>query len=250
MCSMSEEKINQITVLFFANIKELVGVKQVALDLPDGSSVLDLKKSLIHRFPGLEKAIPSVLISVNHEFAFDQDVIPLGAEVALFPPVSGGSADEYPTIISITSEALDQDELLARITLPTTGAACTFTGMVRGVTRLQPGRQPDVPQVTLSLEYEAYVPMAEVKMRQVADEIRTHWPAVQGIALVQRVGHLEPGTPTVIIACTAAHRGTGVFEAARYGIDRLKEIVPVWKKEIGRDGETWIEGKYVPRPED
>jgi molybdopterin synthase catalytic subunit len=90
--------------------------------------------------------------------------------------------------------------------------------------------------------------MAESKMRQVAEEIRARWPAVQGIAIVQRIGRLEPGTPTVLIACSAAHRDTGVFEAARYGIDRLKEIVPVWKKEVGPGGEQWVEGEYHPRP--
>ena len=82
------------------------------------------------------------------------------------------------------------------------------------------------PHETVYLEYEAYVPMAEAKMKQVADEIRERWPTVEGIAIIQRVGKLYPKTPTVLIACTAAHRDTGVFEAARYGIDRLKEIVP------------------------
>jgi molybdopterin synthase catalytic subunit len=103
---------------------------------------------------------------------------------------------------------------------------------------------------TVRLEYEAYVPMAEAKMKQVADEIRARWPVVEGIAIVQRIGPLDPGTPTVLIACSAAHRDTGVFEAARYGIDRLKEIVPVWKKEIGPNGEVWVEGHYTPGPAD
>jgi len=71
---------------------------------------------------------------------------------------------------------------------------------------------------------------------------------VEGIAIVQRIGKLYPKTPTVLIACTAAHRDTGVFDAARYGIDRLKEIVPIWKKEFGPNGETWIEGDYIPKP--
>lgn len=142
-----------------------------------------------------------------------------------------------PTITLITSEPLDQDDLLARITLPTTGAAAVFTGLVRGVT------SRGAPHQTAYLEYEAYQPMAEEMMRQVADEIRARWPAVEGIAIVQRIGRLYPGTPTVLIACTAAHRDTGVFEAARYGIDRLKEIVPVWKKEVGPDGEFWVEGE-------
>jgi molybdopterin synthase catalytic subunit len=83
-------------------------------------------------------------------------------------------------------------------------------------------------------------------MQQVAAEIRARWPAVEGIAIVQRIGRLDPGTPTVLIVCTAAHRDTGVFEAARYGINRLKEIVPVWKKEVGPQGEYWVEGEYIP----
>ncbi len=81
-------------------------------------------------------------------------------------------------------------------------------------------------------------------MRQVAEEIRSRWPEVEGIAIVQRLGRLDPGTPTTIIACTAAHRDTGVFDAARYGIDRLKEIVPIWKKEVGPQGEAWVEGEH------
>ena len=88
--------------------------------------------------------------------------------------------------------------------------------------------------------------MAMEKMGQLANEIRERWPTVEGIAIVQRIGHLPAGTPTVLIACTAAHRDTGIFEAARYGIDRLKEIVPIWKKEIGPDGEIWVEGTYHP----
>jgi molybdopterin synthase catalytic subunit len=150
----------------------------------------------------------------------------------------------HPTLFSITNEPLDLDALLAQITLPSSGAACVFTGMVRGITARGQAHE------TAYLEYEAYQPMAETKMRQVADEIRRQWPSVEGIAIVQRIGRLEPGTPTVLIACTAAHRDTGVFEAARYGIDRLKEIVPVWKKEVGPGGEAWVEGDYRPEPDD
>lgn len=149
-----------------------------------------------------------------------------------------------PTVFSITESELDLNDLLAQITLTSTGAAAIFTGMVRGET----GRNE--PHETVYLEYEAYVPMAEAKMKQVADEIRQKWPSVEGIAIVQRIGRLYPKTPTVLIACTAAHRDTGVFEAARYGIDRLKEIVPVWKKEVGPDGEAWVEGNYLPGSKD
>ncbi len=146
-----------------------------------------------------------------------------------------------PTIFSITEDEIDLNDLLAKITLTSTGAAAIFTGMVRGATSR--GDSYD----TEYLEYEAYIPMAEAKMKQVAEEIRARWPVVEGIAIVQRIGKLYPKTPTVLIACTAAHRDTGVFEAARYGIDRLKEIVPIWKKEVSPDGQYWVEGDYIPK---
>lgn len=150
--------------------------------------------------------------------------------------------DLFPTVVSITEDEIDLNALIAEVTLDSTGASAIFTGMVRGITTR------DNPHETIYLEYESYKPMAEAKMVQVAKEIRSRWPAVEGIAIVQRIGRLYPRTPTVLIACTAAHRDTGVFEAARYGIDRLKEIVPVWKKEVSPTGETWIEGEYFPKP--
>jgi MoaE-MoaD fusion protein len=148
----------------------------------------------------------------------------------------------YPTIVSITESELDLSALLIQITLPTTGASAIFTGIVREQTS-----RTD-PHTTSYLEYEAYTPMAETKMRQVADEIRQKWPTIEGIAIVQRVGRLYPGMLSTLIACTSAHRTTGIFDAAHFGIDRLKEIVPVWKKEIGPLGEEWVEGHYLPRP--
>jgi molybdopterin synthase catalytic subunit len=160
--------------------------------------------------------------------------------------VSGGATG--PTILRLTNDVLDLNALVAEITLPTTGAACVFTGMVRGETTR--ATDPLGAHSTVRLEYEAYQPMAEAKLAQVAEEIRARWPTVEGIVLVQRLGLLDPGTPTVLVACSAAHRDTGVFEAARYGIDRLKEIVPVWKKEIGPNGEVWVEGHYTPTPTD
>ena len=148
----------------------------------------------------------------------------------------------FPTIFSITEDEIDLNDLLAQITLASTGAAAIFTGMVRGETRRGDAHDTEY------LEYEAYIPMAEAKMKQVADEIRAKWSSIEGIAIVQRIGKLYPKTPTVLIACTAAHRDTGVFEAARYGIDRLKEIVPIWKKEVSPDGQFWVEGDYIPKP--
>jgi len=231
------------TILFFATLKELAGQKSMSLELPSDARVRDLKDRLAAEIPALKPHLGSVLVSINQEYAFDSDSIPDGAEIALFPPVSGGSGPQ-PTVFSITEDELDLNDLLASITLPTTGAACIFTGMVRGVTRRGDSHETEY------LEYEAYKPMAEAKMRQVAEEIRSRWPSVEGVAIVQRIGRLEPETPTVLIACTAAHRDTGVFEAARYGIDRLKEIVPVWKKEVGPEGQVWVEGEYRPGPED
>ena len=150
---------------------------------------------------------------------------------------------DFPTFCEITRDELDLNKLLEKITLPSTGAAAIFTGIVRGET-VRENRE------TRALEYEAYQPMAEAKMHQIAKEIHERWPSVEGIVIVQRIGMLDPQTPTVVVGCTAAHRDTGVFEAARYGIDRLKEIVPVWKKEIGPSREEWIEGHYHPQEHD
>lgn len=237
-----------ITVLFFATLRERAGCASLPVTLDGAATVRALKAQLANDLPALAPALPTALVSVNREFAFDADSLSDGDEVAFFPPVSGGGLQSSviaPTIFKLTNDPIDLDALVAAITLPTTGAACVFTGMVRAVTTRN-DRDSIGAHETTRLEYEAYVPMAEAKMKQVADEIRARWPAVEGIAIVQRIGPLAPGTPTVLIACSAAHRDTGVFEAARYGIDRLKEIVPIWKKEIGPKGEVWVEGTYRP----
>lgn len=228
----------QITVLLFATYRDQLKTNRILLEVPESSKIMDVKNILAAQYPPIRGLLPHALVSIDQQYAFDQDPIEPGAEVAFFPPVSGGSA--VPTILKITHEALDLDELVAQITEITTGAVCVFSGIVRGQTSRGDAHQ------TIALEYEAYIPMAEAKMGQVAQEIRVRWPAVAGIAIVQRIGRLEPMTPTVLIACAASHRDTGVFEAARYGIDRLKEIVPVWKKEVGPNGEIWVEGNYHP----
>jgi MoaE-MoaD fusion protein len=233
----------QIKVLFFASFKERTGVKNVEIELTVETTVLEFKNIIVDHFPVLRPYIPVMIVSVNRNFAFDQDRIPESAEVALFPPVSGGG-NEYPTVVFITDAEIDFDALVEQISLFSTGAACMFSGMVRGITERGGLQRTD------HLEYEAYVPMADEKMHQVAREMREKWPTIQGIAIVQRIGILYPRTPTVLVACTAAHRDTGIFEAARYGIDRLKEIVPIWKKETGPSGETWVEGEYLPGPVD
>jgi molybdopterin converting factor subunit 1 len=229
-----------VRVLYFATLRDLAGAKEEQVGVPDGSTVADLKALLIQKHPDLARAQTSMLVSINREFAFDEDTLHDGDEVAIFPPVSGGTPEPAPTAISITHDPLDLNTTLEALVLPTTGAVCIFTGTVRGQTERGTQRK------TKYLEYEAYTSMAEAKLRQVADEIRARWPDVEGIALVQRVGHLDAGIPSVLIACAASHRDTGVFDAARYGIDRLKEIVPIWKKEVSLDGEVWIEGDYTP----
>lgn len=232
----------QITVLLFATYRDLLKTQRILLEVPEPSQIMDVKKMLAAQYPAISGLLPHALVSINHQYAFDQDSVQAGAEVAFFPPVSGGS--EAPTVLKITNDPLDLDELVAQITEVTTGAVCVFSGIVRGQTSRGDAHQ------TIALEYEAYVPMAEAKMGQVAQEIRVGWPSVAGIVIVQRIGRLEPMTPTVLIACAASHRDTGVFEAARYGIDRLKEIVPIWKKEMGPNGEVWVEGDYHPHPGD
>jgi len=231
----------EIEVLYFATLRDLTGQRREKLEVPDGLTIGDLKSRLGERGERIALALDSALFSINHEFAFMEEQIRAGDEVGVFPPVSGGAA---PTILRVQPDMLDLNEIVASITSQSTGAVCAFTGIVRGVTTRTE------PHETAYLEYEAYEGMAEEKLQQVSDEIRARWPEVEGIAIVQRLGHLETGTPTVLIACSAGHRDSGVFEAARYGIDRLKQIVPIWKKEVGPAGEAWIEGKYRPDPMD
>ena len=121
----------------------------------------------------------------------------------------------------------------------------TFTGAVRGETDRE-----GMPPLTIELEYESYSEMAIERMGQIAHEIWERFPMVKGVAIVQRIGRLGVGDATTLVACAAGHRDQGAFEAARYGIDRLKEIVPVWKKEIGEDKSVWVEGSYTPTTAD
>ena len=135
----------------------------------------------------------------------------------------------------ITTDEISADEVVARLVDPAIGAVVTFVGVVRGTTD---GRE------VRYLEYEAYPEMAEAALHQIGDEIRERWPSIRQVAIVHRVGRLEVGEAAVVIALSAAHRPE-VFDALRYAIDRLKEIVPIWKKEVWADGEEWrseIEG--------
>ena len=238
----------RITVLFFATLRDLVGSRVLELELDEGvDTVGRLRQHLTTQYPEAADHIKVALAAVNEEFAAKDDRIGDGDELAFFPPVSGGGGvgSDGPELFRLPLEPFDHDEIVAAITTPRTGAVCLFTGIVRGET----AKDGHLPRTDF-LEYEAYKPMALAKMRQVAAEIRSHWDKVEGIAIVQRLGKLTVGDNTVLCACSAPHRDDGCFEAARYGIDRLKQIVPVWKKEVGKDGETWIEGDYRPTAHD
>ncbi len=227
----------KVKILFFANLKNLISKSKIELTIPENSIVRDLRVIVLELYPQLTDVFSNIIISVNQEFAFDEDIIPDNAEIALFPPVSGGGDSR----IFITDAPIDINNLLAEATRTTTGAAAIFTGIIRGETTR--GK----PFTTIGLEYESYIPMAESKLNQIVKEIRDTWEQVETIILGQRIGYMDSGTPTVIVICTSSHRDSGIFEAAKYGIDRIKQIVPVWKKEIGPDGEEWIEGEYLPK---
>ena len=235
-------------IKLFATLKERAQAGEIELAVDgDGLTVAALRQAIAQQHPALAPLARQALVAVNREFAFNHERVKTTDEVALFPPVSGGAPDEtvWPEILEITPAPIDLNALQQAITTPDDGAVVIFTGTVRARTR---GRDGD--QVTSRLEYEAYTDMAAAKLRQVAREMRARFPAIHGIALAQRVGEMAIGEPTVAVAASAGHRGDGAFEAARYGIDRLKQIVPVWKRETRPDGSSWVEGDYTPTPAD
>jgi molybdopterin synthase catalytic subunit len=132
-------------------------------------------------------------------------------------------------LFEITLDPISTDDVIARLADPAVGAVATFVGVVRGETD---GRQ------TLHLEYEAYPDMAEATLAQIGDEVKERWPSIREVAIVHRIGRLEIGETATVIAVSAAHR-PDVFDALHYAINRLKEIVPIWKKEVWADGEAW-----------
>jgi molybdopterin synthase catalytic subunit len=132
-------------------------------------------------------------------------------------------------LFEITTGDISVDEVASRLADPANGAVVTFIGVVRGETD---GREVQ------HLEYEAYAEMAEETLRQVGGEVRARWQTIREVAIVHRVGRLQVGETAVVIALSAAHRAE-LFDALRYSIDRLKEIVPVWKKEVFADGAEW-----------
>ena len=214
-----------LRILYFATMRDLAGVREETVSLPDGSRVKDLKSLLGEKHPELIKAFNSAIFAVNREFAFDDHPLKEGDEVAIFPPVSGGSVNQ-PTILRIGREPLDMNALLKEIITPAAGAACALSeGVQAHGERAEPLENPHQSS-------EPHRPMVEDQMEQVAQEIRDRWVSVEGVAIVQRLGEVLPGAANVMVVCTAAHRDAGVFEAARYGLDRMNQTVPIIEKEI------------------
>jgi molybdopterin converting factor subunit 1 len=237
----------ELEVRLFATLKDRAGQGRITLTLEEPADVADLVAVAGLAYPNLAPALSTMLVAVNKSFATPDTPLKPGDEVAFFPPVSGGQDDVYPhpTSFILTEQPVDLNEIHNHLTRPDVGAIVTFSGAVRGETQRE-----GLPAATVHLEYEAYEEMAQLKMAQIAQEIWDRWPLVKGIAIVQRIGKLEIGETTTIVACASAHRDQGAFEAARYGIDRLKQIVPVWKKEVGVDRSIWIEGDFWPTEDD
>ncbi|NJN99576.1 MAG: MoaD family protein [Anaerolineales bacterium] len=230
----------RVTVKLFARLRELVGTHSIERQVVENGTVADLIQLLQAEFPRLIEVFPRTVVSVNREFAERETRLVEGDEVAFFPPVSGGSGAS-DTMFAITFEPVSLDDWAAKVRRPETGAVAVFAGTVRNVSA---GKEVE------HLEYEAYEEMALTKLRQVAAEAREQWPKIVEIAIVQRIGHLEVGDNAVIVAVSSPHRGDGCFEACQYAINRLKQIVPIWKKEVSPDGSEWVEGDYLPSTQD
>src|SRR4030042_2232336 len=198
---------DQARVLFFATLRDRTGVRETTIEFPTGANISDIKKLLLQKYPSLKPSMETLIVAMNHEFAFDDTLVSDGAEIALFPPVSGGNnqARVFPTVILMVRDEINIDSIVEQISSETTGAACVFSGIVRGET------VRGNPHHTEELEYEAYNKMAELKMFQISDEIRSRWREIEGIAIIQRVGKLSPGIVSVVIACTSPHRDSGIF---------------------------------------
>ncbi|GAB4435699.1 MAG: molybdenum cofactor biosynthesis protein MoaE [Anaerolineae bacterium] len=230
----------QISIKLFARMRELAGAGSLKRELAEPATVADVITLLENEFPAWAQAAPRTVVALNQEFVDPATRLSDGDEVAFFPPVSGGSGAENGKF-AITFDPIGPDDMAAKVVTPATGAVAVFGGVVRNVSG---GKDVE------SLEYEAYEAMALAKLRQVADEARRQWPKIVDIAIVQRIGHLEVGETAVVVAVSSPHRNDGCFEACAYAINRLKEIVPIWKKEMGPDGSEWIEGDYLPNASD
>ena len=231
----------QVKVLFFGMLKDIVGRAEEQLDLPGEPLLGGIFAHYAERFPRLGQMAGSIVLAKNHEFADPSVAVHEGDEVALLPPVSGGSQfsheiSEKGHFFALTRHAIDNRQIIDRLLRGEVGAVITFEGVVRNNTK---GRR------TRYLDYECYEPMAIKLMAEIGLEIAASY-AVDRIAMVHRLGRMLIGETSVSIIVTAPHR-KAAFEAGLEGINRLKRLVPIWKKEHFEDGEVWVEGEWDER---
>ncbi len=228
----------RIKVLFFGLLKDICGSAEDSLDLPEGSATGTVFEHYATRFPKLRAMAASIVLARNHEFAGVTELLTDGDEVALLPPVSGGAfiheiRDPEGHFFALTRAPLDAKATETDLLQSCDGAVVTFQGVVRNNTK---GR------ATLRLEYECYEAMAIRKMAEIGRRIASQY-AISRIAMLHRLGNMEIGEASVIVVVTSPHR-RAAFDAALEGINQLKKLVPVWKKEFFEDGEVWVEGEW------
>jgi molybdopterin synthase catalytic subunit len=221
----------RVKVLFFGILKDVTGRSEEAVEVQDGERLRGLFDGYAGRFPRLAEMAPSIVMARNHEFADPGTVLTEGDEVAFLPPVSGGAGTGH--IFELTRTAIDIQRLKAQLLTGSEGAVVTFEGTVRNNTK---GRR------TLCLDYECYPPMALKMMTEIGHDIARSYDLTR-IAMVHRLGRLLIGETSVAVVATAPHR-RAAFEAAHEGLNRLKRLVPIWKKEHFADGEVWVEGEW------
>jgi MoaE-MoaD fusion protein len=232
----------QVRVLFFGVLKDLVGEAAESLSLPERATLRDLLNHYEARIPALRSLSSAIAMSINQQYAGPEAKLEPEDEVALLPPVSGGSRDRTldprdggGNWVEITREKIDTRALLEKIKCPADGAVVVFEGVVRDNSR---GRR------TLFLDYEAYEEMALKQMKGLAEQALSSFP-IRAAVMVHRVGRLAIGDASVVVLVAAAHRAAA-FDAGRWLIDRLKQTVPIWKKEYFEDGAVWAEGEPFP----
>jgi molybdopterin synthase catalytic subunit len=220
----------KVQVRLFARYREEAGRDHLDLELADGGTVERAWEAVARRYPVLVPYRPYTLFALRNDYVGADHPLGDGDELCLFPPVSGGAAEPGPDWIEVTTEPLSERAVAQAVEHPGAGALSLFSGVVRDQTG---GRRVKF------LEYEAHGPMALAKMREIGAALRSRWPAITRIALVHRIGRLEIGESSVMIAVSSPHRAQA-FEACRFAIDTLKETVPIWKKEHFEDGEVWV----------
>lgn len=218
----------KLSVKLFGALREEAGGRQIEVELDTGARVSDLRAQLARHLPTVQQLGERLAVSVNLELAKPDVTLHAGDEVALLPPVAGGSG--AARLCTISDQSLDEAEIVSRVTGDDAGGVVTFVGAVRDHSR---------GHSIKFLEYEAYPEMAEREMQKICDEAAERWPGTR-VAIAHRVGHLEIGDAAVVIAAAAPHRAEA-FEACRFAIDTLKVTVPIWKKEVATDGEYWVD---------